>query len=241
MRTQIKNPNWTRDELILALNLYLTHRNSFPRKDHPDIILLSDQLNRLNKHITNKNDSFRNPNGVYMKLNNFKSIDPEYTESGKVGLWRISKTDAEIWNDYSSTPTELRQVANAILNNIRVDPETITSIGMAPLFAKEGKLLARIHITRERNQRLTRQKKEQALKQTGKLECEACNFVFEKKYGECGKGIIEGHHKHPLHALTPNTKTTLDDLALLCSNCHTLIHAQRPWISLDQLKKLIRN
>jgi predicted RNA-binding protein with PUA-like domain len=36
-----KNPNWTRDEVILALDVYLKHRPGFPAKNDPDVIALS--------------------------------------------------------------------------------------------------------------------------------------------------------------------------------------------------------
>jgi 5-methylcytosine-specific restriction protein A len=237
----MKNPNWTRDELILALNLYFTHRESFPPKGHPDILLLSDQLNTLNMHLSGKTSSFRNPNGVYMKLNNFKSIDPDYLGTGKVGLWRTSKRDATVWNDYASNPEELSSVAAAILRNLDTSSNLKTSPDLGYSSAKEGKLLERLHLVRERNQRLVKRKKELTIERTGVLQCEACGFCFEAKYGERAKGIIEVHHIRPLHTLTPDTITSLDDLCLLCANCHRVIHTQNPWMTLDQLKSIIIN
>jgi hypothetical protein len=35
-------------------------------------------------------------------------------------------------------------------------------------------------------------------------------------------------------------KTRLADLALLCANCHRMIHARRPWLTLDELRGLLR-
>ena len=70
------------------------------------------------------------------------------------------------------------------------------------------------------------------------MECEICNFNYSKKYGERGKGFIECHHKVPLHKLKPNTKTKLSDLALLCANCHRMIH-RNGGISIEALKKEI--
>ena len=72
----------------------------------------------MNRGLTGKAESYRNPNGIYMKLNNFKSIDPEYTRSGKVGLWRTSKKDEAVWADYSQNTGELRRVSDAIYLNI---------------------------------------------------------------------------------------------------------------------------
>lgn len=43
----MRNPKWTRDELILALDLYFRCSPSKTYKDRPEIIILSDVLNAL--------------------------------------------------------------------------------------------------------------------------------------------------------------------------------------------------
>jgi 5-methylcytosine-specific restriction protein A len=63
--------------------------------------------------------------------------------------------------------------------------------------------------------------------------------VYEDRYGVRGRGFIEVHHLRPLHTLKPGTKTKLQDLALVCANCHRMIHARRPWLTLNELKALI--
>ena len=80
MATQ--NPNWTRDELILALDFYQQHGPlSKLRKDDPALIELSELLNSMGG--TNRStDTYRNPNGVYMKLGNLARFDPEYQGAG---------------------------------------------------------------------------------------------------------------------------------------------------------------
>jgi putative restriction endonuclease len=94
------------------------------------------------------------------------------------------------------------------------------------------------HYKRERNNKLAKKKKELTKKEKGFLECEVCNFIFKDLYGERGEDFIECHHIVPLSELEPGTLTTLDDLALLCSNCHRMIH-KKPNISLDELKQEI--
>ena len=72
------------------------------------------------------------------------------------------------------------------------------------------------------------------------MECEVCDFIFRKRYGELGKKFIECHHTKPLSEYRPNEKTRLEDLALLCANCHRMIHAKRPWLTVDQLREIFR-
>lgn len=56
--------------------------------------------------------------------------------------------------------------------------------------------------------------------------CEACQFDFSSTYGIHGKNFIEAHHLRPMSTLgigefSINFKT---DFAVLCSNCHSMIH-----------------
>jgi hypothetical protein len=78
-----RNPTWSRDELILALDLYLRHRERLPDSDDAEIVELSHTLNSLFGERANDAVLFRNRNGVYMKLANFRAVDPLHTSQGK--------------------------------------------------------------------------------------------------------------------------------------------------------------
>jgi len=78
----IRNPTWSRDELILALDLYMLHRERLPDSDAPEIVELSRVLNSLFGETAHDAALFRNPNGVYMKLANFRAVDPLHTSQG---------------------------------------------------------------------------------------------------------------------------------------------------------------
>jgi 5-methylcytosine-specific restriction enzyme A len=71
----VRNPAWTRDELILALELYMRHRDRLPDSDHPEILELSETLNSFFGNSARDAAVFRNANGVYMKLANFRAVD----------------------------------------------------------------------------------------------------------------------------------------------------------------------
>jgi hypothetical protein len=105
----------------------------------------------------------------------------------------------------------------------------------------EGKLKERLHKQRERNSSLIKEVKQKALKKYGKLECQCCGFDFEKKYGELGKEFIEAHHTKPLSELHEDgEETKKEDIALVCSNCHRMLHRRRPWLEMSELKKLTK-
>ncbi len=105
--------------------------------------------------------------------------------------------------------------------------------------ASEGRVLTRVHQARERNQRIVKKKKTEALNDTGKLECEACGFDFQEVYGDLGQGFAECHHTKAVSSLVPGEKTKLRDFAIVCANCHRMIHRSKPWLSIEELKARI--
>jgi 5-methylcytosine-specific restriction protein A len=109
-----RNPNWTRDELILALDLYRRHQGNPPSKSSKEVIELSKLLNKMGANLSNGKTDFRNPNGVYMKVMNFRRFDPIYLAQGKKGLERGGKLEAEVWNDFAEGTGLLLDTAKAI-------------------------------------------------------------------------------------------------------------------------------
>ena len=237
----MRNPPWSRDELILALDLYLNNRQLPPNQYTTATSELSRILKKRGQQFENGHSNFRNNNSVYMKMMNFCSLDEEYTVSGRKGLTRIGKEDRTVWDEYSHNPRELSTLAETIRENILYDNKDRINYAVDIIVeAQEGRILTLQHLKRERNRSLVNKKKSAILSLKNRLECEACGFDFEKKYGERGKGFSEVHHIMPLMTLKPGTRTSIADLALLCANCHRMIHSHRPWLSMSELKELIR-
>ncbi|GAB7022761.1 HNH endonuclease [Salidesulfovibrio brasiliensis] len=238
--TGTRNPSWSRDELILALDLYFRHNPAHISKNHPEIIKLSEILNKLPIHDDKPNIKvFRNTNGVYMKLCNFLRLDPKYKGTG---LKSGGKLEEKIWDEFSQKKEELSQISKLIINNYdSLDIKTLATSELNSEFGMpEGKLITRLHKSKERSRALVNKKKEQALRNEGNLQCEACGFDFLKSYGSLGKGFIECHHTTPISMIALETTTKLKDLALVCSNCHRMLHRIRPWLTIDQLKNIMK-
>ncbi|MER2107641.1 MAG: HNH endonuclease [Solibacillus sp.] len=102
----------------------------------------------------------------------------------------------------------------------------------------EGKQVLKQHLVRERNPKLIARAKEFYKQKHGKLICEVCQFDFEKEYGEIGVDYIEGHHTKPVSEMHPDEETKVEDIAMVCANCHRMLHRKRPWLSIDELAKL---
>jgi 5-methylcytosine-specific restriction enzyme A len=238
------NPNWVRDELILALDIYLRYAGNPPRKGSAEIEELSETLNRLARYLgITRGDRFRNINGAYMKLMNFRRFDPVFTEAGRVGLSRGGKVEEGVWNEFASDPQRCRDVAGTIRQVLASaqEGETVPEpAGDEIEEAEEGRVVTALHRRCERDPKLVQAKKRRALAKLGKLGCEACGFDFQERYGERGEGFIECHHAKPVHTLKPGDKTRIDDLRLLCSNCHRMVHVKRPWLTMDQLVTSLR-
>jgi 5-methylcytosine-specific restriction protein A len=238
----MRNPKWERDEIILALNLYFDKNRGSLDSNNPKIIELSDLLNKLPIHLNRPDkEKFRNPNGVTLKLCNFLALDPNY--SGK-GMVSYSKLDEDVFNQYFNNHKNLKEVADGIK---KVTCNSLYSIEVSSIEsddneenAKEGKVLYKMHKVRERDRTLVAKKKAKVLTMSGKLECECCGFDFEEMYGELGKGYIECHHIVPLNKFNDAKVTKLEDLALVCSNCHRMLHSKISEISIFDLRKMLK-
>jgi 5-methylcytosine-specific restriction enzyme A len=229
-----RNPAWKRDELILALDLYVRHSPLNISREHEEVIKLSKILNTLPIHEERPDaEKFRNNTGVYMKLCNFLRLDPSYEG---VGLKGGGKLEEEIWKEFSTDKEKLKDIAHAIKSGVPIvtTPTTEDEEEEFP----EGKVLYRVHRMRERSGKVIKQKKDLALR-NNELHCEVCKFDFYKEYGELGKGYIECHHTIPISDYKEDTKTRLSDLVLVCSNCHKMLHRRRPWLSKEKLKELL--
>lgn len=96
---------WTREELILALNLYL--KLPFGKLDSrtPEIIRLAEILGRT-------------PSSISMRLNNFASVDPFHQQRGIKGLTGGIKQVEPIWNEFVDNKEDLLFESERILANL---------------------------------------------------------------------------------------------------------------------------
>jgi 5-methylcytosine-specific restriction protein A len=232
-----RNRSWERDEIILALDLYMECRPNFPGPADPRIVGLSAFLNQLAQILgAPAVAKFRNPNGVAMKLQNLRRFDPG--QHGK-GLSAGGRLEAEVWAAFADSPDRLRRTALAIRTSLKLLPgERERGVDLVTE-AEEGAALTRIHLARERNRVIVESKKAEVLGKLGRLACEACTFDFSARYGQRGEGFIECHHTAALSDGAQPRTTRLSDLVLLCANCHRMIHVRRPWLTLGELCELV--
>ncbi|MBA7674288.1 hypothetical protein ES703_82496 [subsurface metagenome] len=107
---------------------------------------------------------------------------------------------------------------------------------------KEGKVQLRLHLTKERNRSLVIRAKEiWNREQSGRVRCSICSFSFPETYGKVGEGFIEAHHTQAISSLAPDTIISMADLVPVCSNCHSMLHRHRPWLTVEQLHTIFQS
>lgn len=111
-----RNPDWSRDELILATEFYIQHAPSIPGKTSRKLMDLADEIRAAaTLQGLEGNDTFRNPNGVYMKLMELRKYDDTYEGVG-LGHERLRDIELEVW---TLPETELLVAARDIRARIR--------------------------------------------------------------------------------------------------------------------------
>jgi 5-methylcytosine-specific restriction protein A len=209
------NPPWTRDEIILALDLFFDGGMVALSDTHPKVIALSDQLRGLpgnEGRATNR--KFRNPAGVSFKLSNLASIS-----TGR-GFANGSAADRAVWSRFESRPQRVKEVAALIVKFV-VDIPLADDDEDDEEFP-EGRILTRVHRRIERNRKL-RAKLIRERRKANLLRCDACLATNPTSDSRLDDAIFDAHHLIPISA-QGSTTTRLSDIALLCANCHHLIH-----------------
>ena len=181
---------------------------------------------------------------IYKAVENLKGKD-NLTSSWKASVRGAIETyskDSEKYNGKDDLFYSVNGIGKGIWGLNNYEDQTINvDLTEDDIGFPEGKEVLRKHIVRERNPKLIRLAKENFKSTNGMLFCEICGFNFEEEYGEIGKGFIEGHHSIPISDLKHKEETKVEDIVMVCSNCHKMLHRKRPWLSKNELKKIKTN
>lgn len=164
---------------------------------------------------------------------NYQSID-DYFING-VGKQCSTHTTNE---DASQTDIVTVELYENILDSS--DLEKLKELPRRTFQEAKKRLVQHTRIEKIRNSSLIREAKKLFREEYGRLFCEVCLFDFEIQYGQRGKDYIEAHHKMPIAELEEEVELTANDLTMVCSNCHRMLH-RPPWITVHELIDLINN
>jgi len=145
----------------------------------------------------------------------------------------LSKDDIRVIQDLEKLNILEHEVQNLKENIEKQDkilsPEALTEV-------IEGLKAYREVLFLSRNRGIIETKKSQS-----DYTCEVCGFNFEKSYGDIGHNYIVAHHIEPLGQRQDPSKTKLEDIALLCANCHAMIHTKNPPRSITELRNQLQH
>ncbi len=210
---QEKMPSWRADELIICMNEILQNKKDY------NTSLIKIKLNHLNSFAKNF---------TLTEKKNESDIDNLL----KLILENIDKID-------DLKKKLIKETSKAIDVLLNISDEYYKFDDFSKKDFVEGDKKMAFHFYRERNSKLVRLKKDLFIEEHGQLFCEACKFDFHDAYGERGKDYAEVHHNIALSSSDFMGTTKLDDLNVLCSNCHRMIHRKNPWLSIEELKEIL--
>lgn len=242
--------NWTDTPWIAILDLLVTDT---PQSGYYPVFLFKADMTgvylSINQGVTKIEEDYKKSAVDILKLraNDFRAkIDISVKDLTKIGLESKNK-NAKLYeagniiarfypaNDLPNSEklkTDIRYYLSLYeeltFNNTQVD----SAQGLTAIERKQYRLHYRI----ERNSGISKKVKEHK----GYI-CEACDFDFSKKYRNLGHQFIEAHHLTPISNLEIG-KFEINinrDFAVLCSNCHSMIHRLDDPSDLGMLRQII--
>jgi predicted HNH restriction endonuclease len=136
--------------------------------------------------------------------------------------------------------SELFGLTNAGSAHMLVEADAKPEVEAEEITGKEGRILTRLHVYKERDRKFARQVRDHYRRANGgKLVCEACGTVPVDLYGEAGDRSMEAHHKVPIEELQPDSITPVTEMAMVCATCHRVIHSAKPCLTIEQVRALI--
>ncbi|MDT0182468.1 HNH endonuclease [Microbacterium sp. ARD31] len=227
--------DWVYDELVLAADLVSGNGWTGVRAASPDAQALSALLRRGQLHEgEDLPANFRSPSSIQRKTYDLSTADEHYEGTPTRG----GRLDAPIIAAFREDTAGMQARAAAIRAALEAGETLPAANDEEEPEAREGGILEHLARRRERDRGLRSRKIRAVLAAGGTTACEVCGFDFGVTYGERGEGYVEVHHIRPLH-VTGATTTRLEDLALLCANCHRMCHRGR-WITPDEVRVLLR-
>ena len=226
------NPDWNRDETLLALDLLYRHGKPLD-KGHDATVELSDILRAALIHpIDGRRSSFRNVDGVALKLQNLLSaIDP-----GR-GLSSSILDRALVAEFPRSRANEVSALALLIRDAI--------GRGEIAEFLPDDEIFAEGHLVTSRHRRRESKLRKRLLAKTGddQLICSICQFEAPQLERKLRESFFEAHHIRPLSETKGVVSTRVGDLSLLCASCHRYIHRliaiKKRWFSIDEARSYL--
>lgn len=217
--------SFTRDEVILALDVLYSSENGRVYEDSEEMADLSALLNRLPIHpVQGRRADFRNPHGFTNQINLFRTAMRTGNRSSNLGIKFV-----EIAMEFEGKLDELHEIAQAIRRNEECFSLEYGSISEDIGFP-EGILLGHLHRVVE-------------IRDGAKVQvadhCEICNMKPALYYQACGN-MLQPHLVVEPIELDGMKKYPADKFITVCPTCHAALHRIRPWKSKHNCGEILR-
>lgn len=116
---------WTRDELLVALDLYLRLPFGRARAGNPEIQEMAARINRT-------------PDALTMKIANFASVDPTLNREG---LRHAAEADREIWKELETNSSAVTNEIQQVLTRLSVEEIGAAAQGTEDVPLEEDELV----------------------------------------------------------------------------------------------------
>jgi len=188
---------------------------------------LKNSRDAFDSHFPKTNrEGWKDKDGNPKRLTGFElDVYKDFLNKDENYIWELIESYLDV--DYKIKPVIFNDL-------IAEDNAALTSINTRT----EGGIKVRISKTIERSPKL----RQEALNIHG-YKCQVCDFDFELTYGIWGKEFAEVHHLKPLSKLhgKEQENNPKDDLAVLCSNCHRMVHRKNGiTLTLEELKNKMK-
>lgn len=201
-------------------------------------ITWKDELIRGLKHFGG--EAHRKELFDYIKKTTNKNIPKKFTNTLQKELERLSKDSSNFSG--VSIFYSVEGIGAGVWGINGYEPDENMDITQDDLSYPEGKEQLRKHIQKERNNKLIRDAKKMFKEKNGSIYCQICGIDFEKVYGEIGRDFIEAHHnKCQVADMLENNETKIEDLVMLCPNCHSMVHKLKLYdANINELQKILK-
>lgn len=217
--------SFTRDEVILALDVLYFSENGRVSADSAEIKELSLLLNRLPIHpLENRRADFRNATGIARQIMLYRSSCNVGKRDPHVGIQFFT-----VAFEYEDRMAELHSIAKAIRRN---EAAFVSQFG-APLEDDgfpEGILLGHLHRIIERRD---------GAKLVMKDYCEVCNSRPTLCYRNSGQ-LLQNHLVVAPTLMDYSKKYRADSFLTVCPTCHAALHRYRPWLMKENCEDVLR-
>ncbi|MCD7774060.1 MAG: hypothetical protein LUH40_00555 [Clostridiales bacterium] len=217
--------SFTRDEVILALDVLYSSENGRVSADSDEIRELSLLLNRLPIHpAESRRAYFRSPNGITAQLMRFRSC----FSSGKRGQ-HVGNSLFDIALEYENKTDELHSIARAIRKN---ESAFVSPYGspLEDIGFPEGVLLGHLHSIIEQRD---------GAKAEIRDYCEVCSIRPAICYRNSGQ-LLQNHLTVAPTAMDYAKKYRAESFLTVCPTCHAALHRCRPWLTKENCGDILR-